>query len=144
MPDIVHDIPIASDVESVFECVATPEGLSKWWSIGGTGVPGVGSKYSFDFGPEYQWEAVVTEFDANSLFSIKMTMADDDWTDTMVRFELEPSENGTMLRFEHLGWPQDNAHFRTSSYCWAMYLRCMKNFLEKGVVLPYEKRFAGE
>ncbi|NNE66928.1 MAG: SRPBCC domain-containing protein [Pyrinomonadaceae bacterium] len=144
MPDIVHDIPISSDIESSFECVATSEGLSKWWSIGGTGQPGVGNTFTFDFGPEYQWEAIVREFELNSVFSIQMTVADDDWTGTTVRFVLEPRDEGIMLRFEHRGWPHDNEHYRTSSYCWAMYLRCMKNYLEKGVFLPYEKRFTGE
>lgn len=144
MPDIYHNIPINSDPEWVFACVSTPDGLSRWWSIGGTGLAGVGNEFEFDFGPEYQWKAVVEKFEPKELFSIRMTDADPDWIGTVITFELEESESGTMLKFEHVGWPEDNPHYRTSSYCWAMYLRCMKNYLEKGVELPYEQRFAGE
>jgi hypothetical protein len=33
-----------------------------------------------------------------------------------------------------------SAHYRTSSFCWAMYLRLLKRYVEHGEVVPYEKR----
>jgi hypothetical protein len=36
--------------------------------------------------------------------------------------------------------PEPNHHFRTSSYCWAMYLRLLKQNLEAGLFVVYEKR----
>ena len=38
------------------------------------------------------------------------------------------------------GWPSANEHCRISSYCWAMYLRILRRFLEHGEVVPYEAR----
>ena len=33
-----------------------------------------------------------------------------------------------------------NAHYRTSAFCWAMYLRLLKKYVETGEVVPYERR----
>ncbi|MDH3530578.1 MAG: SRPBCC domain-containing protein [Acidobacteriota bacterium] len=144
MPDIFQDVPINSDVDSVFECVSMPSGLSVWWSKSGEGEPGAGNEYRFDFGPGYEWKALVEKYEPGKSFAIRMTESDDDWDGTIVSFRLEKTETGSMLRFEHRGWPKDNRHYRSSAYCWAMYVRCLKNYLEKGETLDYEKRFTGE
>ncbi|QQS40328.1 MAG: SRPBCC domain-containing protein [Acidobacteriota bacterium] len=46
----------------------------------------------------------------------------------------------TIVRFSHTGWPNDNDHYRISSFCWAMYLRLMKKYVEDGTVVEYSKR----
>jgi hypothetical protein len=48
--------------------------------------------------------------------------------------------NSTDVHFYHEGWPQANEHFKISSFCWAMYLRILKRNIEKGELVPYEKR----
>ncbi len=55
-------------------------------------------------------------------------------------FALAPMEGGTHVAFSHTGWPAANAHFRTSSFCWAMYLRLFKRYVEAGEVVPYARR----
>jgi len=40
----------------------------------------------------------------------------------------------------HTGWPEDNKHWRISCYCWAMYLRLLRRYLEYGEIVPYERR----
>ena len=57
-----------------------------------------------------------------------------------MRFEIREREGGSHLRFEHLGWPEVSDHYRTSSFCWACYLRVLKRNLECGEVVPYGKR----
>jgi hypothetical protein len=42
--------------------------------------------------------------------------------------------------FYHLCWPEANEHWRVSNYCWAMYLRILKRYLESGESVAYEKR----
>lgn len=143
MPDIYHDFPVNGSVKEVYECVSTPVGLSRWWSKNATGIPGLGNKYEFDFGPGYQWEAVVTGFQNGSLFSLKMILSDSDWKDSVVSFELTPAQNSVTLHFSHIGWPENNPHYKSSSYCWAMYLRCLKGYVEKGIELEYELRLEG-
>ena len=144
MPDIYHDIPFSVSGGKVFEAVSTSEGLSKWWSDGGVGEPVAGTAYDLDFGPEYQWKAEVEDVVPGEKFSLTMSESDDDWNGTTISFEIEDRGEESYLRFSHTGWPKDNDHYRSSSYCWAMYLRCLKRYVENGVVLPYERRFNGE
>jgi hypothetical protein len=64
-----------------------------------------------------------------------------DWDGTRVGCELTTESPGlTRGRFYHTGWPEDNEHWRVSCYCWAMYLRLLRRYLEAGELVPYEKR----
>lgn len=138
--DIFHDFPIAADAERVFRAVSTPSGLDQWWTKRASGRAQLGALYDLWFGPEYHWQARVTHCAPGQSFEIEMTSAGDDWRGTRVGFELVANGAGTQLRFRHTGWPEENEHFRISCYCWAMYLRVMKRWLEYGEAVEYERR----
>jgi uncharacterized protein YndB with AHSA1/START domain len=140
MADILQDFPIHAAPSRVFEAVSVPAQLDQWWSLRSSGQPAVGSIYELDFGPEYQWQAVVTKSVPASAFELKLTRADDDWIGSTVSFELSPSGSGTQVRFSHRGWPEANDHYRTSCHCWAMYLRILRRHLEHGESVPYDRR----
>lgn len=140
MPDIRHDFPIGVPVERVFEAVSTPEGLDAWWTQRSAGVPSEGVEYELYFGPEHDWRAVVTRCKAPAEFELQIVRADEDWTGTRVGFRLTPSDGVTQVRFYHEGWPDGNEHYRISCFCWAMYLRILRRFLEHGEVVSYEDR----
>jgi len=53
---------------------------------------------------------------------------------------IDDKNNVTEVHFYHKGWPQNNEHYRISCYCWAMYLRILKRYLEYGEQVPYENR----
>lgn len=42
--------------------------------------------------------------------------------------------------FYHTGWKEANAHYRISAFCWAMYLRLLKRYVESGERVRYEER----
>ena len=140
MPDIYHDFPVFAPPDKVFQVISLPAGLDVWWTKRSAGNPGDGSTYEFWFAPEYDWRGVVRKFAPGEAIEWEMTRADIDWTGTRVGFELSANEGYTLVRFYHKGWPDLNDHFRTSSYCWAMYLRIMKRYIEAGETVPYEKR----
>ncbi len=71
---------------------------------------------------------------------MEITRAQEDWLGTRVGFVLEESEGLTQVRFCHSGWPGSTEHYRVSCYCWAMYLRLLKRYVEHGEVIPYEDR----
>ncbi|MAP55218.1 SRPBCC domain-containing protein [Altibacter sp.] len=137
---IYHDLHIAAATEAVFQAVCLPEKLEQWWPLRCTGRPEAGAVYNFFFTPEFDWYGVVSEMVPDKIFEIKMTKADTDWDPTRFRFELEPNASGTLLRFSHIHWMQRNAHFRTASYCWAILLHGLKQYVEKGIILPFEER----
>lgn len=140
MSDILHDFPIGAAPEKVFDAISTPGGLDRWWTKRSAGQPSHGSEYELWFGPEYDWRARVTRFVPSSEFELEIVHADGDWVNTRVGFRLETRNGGTWLRFHHVGWPSANEHYRVSCYCWAMYLRVLRRFLEHGEEVPYEGR----
>jgi hypothetical protein len=142
MPDIFHLFPINASSEKVFEGISTSAGLDNWWTKYSEGRQESGATYILDFGPGYIWKAVVTKFKLNKSFELQMTEADADWLGTKVGFSLNQKNNLTEVSFYHTGWPENNEHFRTSNYCWAMYLRIQKRFIEYGELVPYGKRLS--
>jgi len=140
MTDVLHDFPIRAPRRRVFDAVSTPEGLDTWWTKSSAGSPEQGAEYELGFGPGYDWRAVVTRCVPDAEFELRLVRADDDWTGTLVGFELEERGDVTWVRFRHSGWPRANEHFRISSNCWAMYLRVLRRNLEHGESVAYEDR----
>ena len=140
MADILHDFLIKAPVVRVFEAVSTPRGLDCWWTRRSAGQPGEEAELELWFGPEYDWRGRVTKLVPPSEFEIQMTKAHPDWLGTRVGFHLRGRGDTTQVQFFHTGWPTPNDHWRTSCYCWAMYLRILRRYLEHGETVPYESR----
>ncbi|MBZ5531729.1 MAG: SRPBCC domain-containing protein [Acidobacteriia bacterium] len=140
MADIFHDFPIKASPDKIFDAVTTPRGLDAWWTKRSAGEARDGAEFELWFGPQYDWRAKVTKCAPNSVFELQMTRADADWTGTRIGFHLQPRDGSTFVQFHHTGWPQPNQHWRISNYCWAMYLRILRRYLEHGELAPYEKR----
>lgn len=138
--DILHDFPIAAAPTRVFEAITTPAGLDQWWTVRSSGTPQPGTEYQLWFGPEYDWRAVVSIARPNQAFELRLTKAMVDWLGTRVGFLLAPTAAGTQLQFYHAGWNGATEHFRISSFCWAMYLRVLRRYLEYGEQVPYDER----
>ena len=140
MADIFHHFPIKATQQKVFEAMSTPKGLDVWWTMRSSGKPEKGEEYKLSFGPGYDWLAVVSRCVPDTEFELELTQAQEDWQGTRIGFYLEEKEGVTEVRFHHLGWPEDNEHYRSSCYCWAMYLRILKRNVEHSEVVPYGDR----
>jgi uncharacterized protein YndB with AHSA1/START domain len=138
--DILQDFPIKASPARVFEMFTTPRGLDEWWTQRSSGEPREGAEYELWFGPEYDWRARVTRCVPDLEFELEMTRADADWTGTRVGVRLEARGDSTRVQFRHVGWPDSNAHYRTSCHCWALYLRVLRRYLENGESVPYDTR----
>lgn len=137
---IYHDLTINAQIEKVFNAVSEPEHLVNWWPLKCEGNPEFGGEYNFYFTPEYDWFGKVIEFIPNRTFYIKMTKSDLDWNSTIFGFEMDESNGNVNLQFTHLGWPECNSHYRTASFCWAMLLKGLKDYIENGTILPFKER----
>ena len=137
---IYHNLLIEASPEKVFEAISSPEHLINWWPLTCKGMPELGSTYNLHFGPEYDWYGEVIEYKFPQSFHIKMTKSDKDWEPTSFGFYLEPKNRAVYLRFQHAGWPQSNDHFKHSSFCWALLLNGLKDYVEKGRIIPFEER----
>jgi uncharacterized protein YndB with AHSA1/START domain len=140
MPDIYSDFPIKVPAADVFRVVSTPAGLDQWGTKRSAGTPQAGAEYELWFGPEYDWRARVTACAAPRHFEIEITRAGEDWLGTRVGFDITGQGTTCQVRFYHTGWPLSNEHYRVSCYCWPMYLRILRRYLEHGETVPYEQR----
>jgi uncharacterized protein YndB with AHSA1/START domain len=142
MARINHIFTIKAPLTDVFKGISAPGKLNMWWTKKSTGEPIVGAVYVLHFGENCVWEAIVTKSKPNKEFEWQMTKADDDWIDTKIGFILSEKNNTTTVSFYHKGWRKKNDHFKISSYCWAMYLRLLKRYIEHGERVAYEKRLS--
>ena len=140
MANIYHDFPVDAPTHEVFRAITTPDGINQWWSLESRGSPAEGNLYELSFGPGYDWTARVTRCVPNSEFEVQFVEADPEWTGARIGFRLEERDGSTQVSFYHLGWPEANAHYRISSFCWAMYLRILRRYLEYGETVAYEDR----
>jgi uncharacterized protein YndB with AHSA1/START domain len=140
MPDIYHSFIIHGPINKVFEGISSSQGLDNWWTKSSKGKPEAGSTYELIFGAKYIWGAAVTKCKINKELELQMTEADPDWLGTKIGFSLNSKGDLTEVDFYHIGWPENSAHYRISSYCWAMYLRILKRNIEFGEKVPFEER----
>jgi uncharacterized protein YndB with AHSA1/START domain len=140
MADIFHDFLVNAPAGRVFETISTPGGLDCWWTSRSSGEPKTGAEYELRFGPQYDWRARVSKCEQGSRFEFEMISAHADWMGTRIGFELEDKAGKTNARFYHTGWPSENEHWRISCYCWAMYLRVLRRYIEHGEFVPYAER----
>lgn len=140
MFDIYHDIYVKASAEKVFSAIVSPEHLVNWWPKKCKGEECLHGEYNFYFTPEYDWLGKVVAFVENKAFHIKMTSADEDWNPTTFGFDLKPAEGGVWIQFWHKDWPELNHHFRRSSCCWALLLQGLKDYVENGNIIEFEKR----
>ena len=137
---IYHDFRIKSSLTQIFAAITEPQHLINWWPLKCSGKPSEGEEYNFFFGPEYDWYGKVIQIEDERAFHIKMTASDPDWDPTSFGFDLEPVDDEVQVRFWHSDWLECNAHFRTASFCWAMLLNGLKDYVEHGKVIPFEDR----
>ena len=140
MADILFKYPITAPASAVFDAIVTPKGLDSWWTLSSKGEPSEGSEYQFYFAPEYDWRGVLSEVQPGKRVVWTFTDAEPDWTGTQLCFDLAEKDGRTWVEFNHRNWDGTIDHFRHSSYCWAMYLRHLKRFVEEGIVVPYSER----
>lgn len=137
---IYHNLIIKAPIEKVYHFITSPKHLENWWPLKCSGEPKQNTIYNFYFMPQYNWFGKVSKIVENKTFYIQMTDCYEGWEDTAFGFDLEDVDNGVIVKFHHVGWKECNHHFRRSSYCWAILLNSLKNYIENGVIIPFEER----
>ena len=137
---ILHDLEVNATLENVFQMVSVPEFLNEWWTHCSHGNAELDSEYIFEFSEEYKWKGKVSKLNPPFEIEYLMTEADEDWKGTYVGFILKETKSGTKISFYHKNWKTVSEHFRQTSFCWAMYLKILKKFVEEGFHVPYSER----
>lgn len=141
MNTIYHDFSINTSSSKVFEAISTPEGFNNWWTLRCSGKANPNEEYNFYFGEDYNWFAKISKLKINEEIEFCMTQAMEEWMPTRFGFILsEDVPNITTVQFYHTNWKEISKEFRVASFCWADLLRQLKQYLEKGIITPFEQR----
>lgn len=144
MPTIHHVFEIAAPCETVFAALTTPEGLSSWWTtrVSG-GEAAIGSEITFTFRGPHNPRMHVAALDRPTRVVWQGVGGHQAWGDTSIRFELTPTDDGTLVRFWHeLGNEADDA-VGSATFTWGYYLDSLRQFCETGTGKPYQVGVAG-
>ena len=139
MPDIRHRVAITAPIESVYEAVATPEGISRWWTRDGVrGESSEGSKLQFFFGqPDPAAVMEVTRLDPEGHVSWNCIEGADEWVGTRLTFDLTRNDDQTVVLFTHADWREPVEFMAHCSARWAYFLLSLKSLLETGRGTPF-------
>lgn len=132
---------IKSSQEKIFEAISTPEGFNNWWTKECSGIPKLDAEFNFYFSEEYNWKAKVSKLIPNEAIEFTMTVASENWEDTVFGFQLTPdSNNNIFIEFYHKNWKSVNKEFQITNYCWANIFFQLKEYVETGLVLEFSQR----
>jgi uncharacterized protein YndB with AHSA1/START domain len=141
MPDIRHRVVISAPLKSVYEAVATTEGISEWWTRDGVrGESSEGSKVEFYFGsPEPAAIMEVTQLNPAGHVSWNCVEGADEWVGTKLAFDLtdNDNDNDTVVMFSHADWRNPSEFMAHCSARWAYFLLSLKSLVETGKGTPF-------
>jgi uncharacterized protein YndB with AHSA1/START domain len=139
VPDIRHRVVIAAPLRTVYEAVATPQGISDWWTRDGVrGESGEGSKLRFFFGqPEPAAVMEVTRLDPDGHVHWRCIEGADEWVGTNLAFDLTDDDDETVVLFTHADWRSPSDFMAHCSARWAYFLLSLKSLLETGKGTPF-------
>jgi uncharacterized protein YndB with AHSA1/START domain len=139
MPDIRHRVAISAPLESVYEAVATTEGISEWWTRDGVrGESREGSKLQFFFGqPEPAAVMEVTRLSSDGQVNWNCIEGADEWVGTKITFDLSHKDHHTVVLFTHADWREPVEFMAHCSARWAYFLLSLKSYQETGKGTPF-------
>ncbi|WP_223552059.1 SRPBCC domain-containing protein [Aestuariivivens sp. NBU2969] len=137
---IYHNFNISVPSKQVFHAVSQPKHLDNWWTLKSSGIAKLGETYNLNFTDQYDWYCKILKLETDKSIHFKMTKCDTDWLPTTFGFNLEEIDRKTNVEFSHVDWKEINDHFKIASFCWAMLLNGLKNYLEKGIIVPFTER----
>ena len=142
MPDICHRVGINAPIQTVYNALATREGLTEWWTRDVGGESAVGERLTFFFGsPEPGAVMEVTSLRAPNTVQWKCVEGPDDWKGTDLTFEVKEGDDETVVLFTHGGWREPVEFMYHCSTKWGYFLISLKKGLESGDATPYPVDF---
>lgn len=139
MADILHLIQIRAPRETVYQTIATSEGIRQWFSrdadvearIGGSG------ELRFAGGQRVLRVGIAALEPATRIVWKVHSAAMPNWADTEIEFSMAADGGDTLLHFAHRGFAQADDLFAMSATIWASFLISLKQYLETGKGTPH-------
>ena len=135
MATIYHQVGIKAALSDVYRAIATPEGVSGWWTRT-RGVPERGGDLEFSF-DDISVKAKVTAYEADKYIEWTVGGKQGEWLDTRICFELVALDDQVMVNFQHADWREATEMLAHCTTKWAVFLLSLKDYLETGTGKPY-------
>ena len=135
MAQIAHLVRIHAKPESVFARVGSTAGIVDWFTEASSPEYCKGGSLDLHFGDE-RISFAVPEWTEPTRIVWQCTTRENIWFNTEIVFEFEAQGEDTIVRFDHLGWPDMSDRFRDCSMSWAYFLESLKSLIEEGRGTP--------
>jgi uncharacterized protein YndB with AHSA1/START domain len=140
MADMHHLIQIDDvDAAAAYAALTTQDGITGWWTsraeVSGAGVGEV-LKMRFPDAP-MTWDMRVAVADEPSRVEWDCFGGPPGWPGTRVRWAVEKTDAGAVVRLDHAGFPAVDDMFRIVTVGWAQMLLSLKAYLESGRRRPF-------
>ena len=135
MSTIYHQVGIKAPLSAVYTAIATPHGVSHWWTST-SGDPESGGELVFAF-DDISVVVKVTANEPGKYIEWTVGGKPGEWLDTRICFALEPGDDQVMVNFQHADWRAATEMFAHCSTKWAVFLLSLKDYLETGAGRPY-------
>jgi uncharacterized protein YndB with AHSA1/START domain len=133
--DIVHAIQIDNDPKSVFDTIATKDGLASFWTGDVQGEDQAGGEMSFGFaGAPVRLPMRTVRLDAPAAVEWECPGGFPFWEHTTVSWSIEDLDGHARVIFRHLGFPDamPEFDFGSVSLTWALIVARLKEVVESG------------
>ena len=135
MARIAHLVRIRATPEEVYGRVANTSGIAEWFTEASSPRYREGGTLELQF-PEERVSFTITEMTAPTRIVWHCTSSENPWFNTDIVFEFVAQRDRTVVRFDHLGWPEVTDLFRDCSMSWAYFLESLRSLIEEGRGTP--------
>jgi len=130
MVDILHRVGIeGATPETVYDALATVEGLAGWWTEDTKGSADVGGVLQFRF-PSGGFDMEVLEQRPSERVAWRVVDGPEEWIGTTIGWDLRRDGDYTIVLFKHQGWREPVEFMHHCSTKWGSYLMSLKSMLE--------------
>jgi uncharacterized protein YndB with AHSA1/START domain len=134
MAEIRHRVGVRAPIEDVYEAVATPTGVGRWWT---EQAEDDGGSIAVSFGGPRAATMQLTEKTPPSHLVWRFVQGPDEWVDTTATFDLRRDGDETVVVFTHAGWAEPVEFMHHCSTRWGYFLTSLKHALEGGAATPW-------
>lgn len=140
MFDILHRVGIRTSIRQVYEALATPEGIARWWTRETTGDSSEGGMIRFRFTDQgrelgvFDMKILALHTDTRVVWQV--VNGPPEWVGTKIGFELKVEDDFTIVLFRHEGWKEPVEFMYHCSTKWATFLMSLKALGETGKGQP--------
>ena len=135
MAQISHLVRIRATPEKVYQRVASTAGIAEWFTQASSPDYRKGGTLELRFSDE-SVQFTITELTEPSRIVWHCTTEENAWFNMDITFEFSAQGDSTVVRFDHLGWPEVTDRFRDCSMSWAYFLESLRSLLEEGRGTP--------